>query len=196
MFRALKALVLCGVFLSVLCISQPALAQSSPTAQSTVAATPEVQLLRAILEELRLQRAVLQRTYVQTYRAQRLTEQLARQQARVDSLGEEIAQLKAIAHQAQDSRDEDELKDLLATINETTEPHQRAALMQSYNSMKRAFERQREYVRQEVERSRERQMQLESLLHTEQGKLAEMQEQFNALERELEKQFIEAKPKK
>lgn len=169
-------------------------AQQAPTAQTSVASTPDVQLLRAILEELRLQRAVLQRTYVNAYRAQMLTERLARQQARVDSLSEEITQLKSALQQAQDAtREEDELKDLLATINETPDPQQRAALAQSYQSLKRAFERQREYARQEAERSRERQQQLETALRAEQAKLAELQEQLDALDREFDRQLGETR---
>ncbi|MBI1764140.1 MAG: hypothetical protein HYR56_22160 [Acidobacteria bacterium] len=179
-----------------LVLTLAAQAQTQSPATSPVAATPDVQLLRAILEELRLQRTVLQRTYVNAYRAQTLTERLARQQARVDSLGEEIAQLKSVIQHAQDTRDEDELKDLLATINETADPQQRAALAQSYNSLKRALERQREYARQEADRSRERQQQLEVAWRTEQAKLAELQEQFDTLERELELVAAESKPRK
>ncbi|HEX8999278.1 MAG TPA: hypothetical protein VGB07_05230 [Blastocatellia bacterium] len=164
------------------------------TAPSPVAATPDVQLLRAILEETRLTRITLQRVYISTYRGQMLTERLARQQARVDSLNEEITQLKSLVQQAQDvSRDEDELKDLLATINETADAQQRVALIQSYNSLKRALERQREYARQEAERSSERQQQLETLLRAEQAKLAELQEQLDALDHEFEKLLNDAR---
>lgn len=172
----------------ILTLSLSAMAQTQPAAtQSPTASMPDVQLLRAILEELRLQRAVLQRTYVNAYRAQTLTERLARQQARVDSLNEEITQLKSLIQQSQDSsREEEELKDLLAAINETT-PQQREPLIQSYNSLKRALERQREYARQETERSRERQQQLETSLHAEQTKLAELQGQLEEMDRELEK---------
>ena len=155
-----------------------------------VASTPEAQLLRAILEELRLQRAAMQRTYVNAYRAQSLTERLARQQARVDSLSEEITQLKSVIQQSQDApHEEDELKELLVTINETADPQLRAALVQSYNGLKRAFERQREYARQETGRNRERQQHLETALRTEQAKLAELQEQLDALDREFERQL-------
>lgn len=170
-------------------------AQTQPaTAPSPAAATPDVQLLRGILEETRLTRITLQRVYISAYRGQMLTERLARQQARVDSLNEEITQLKSLVQQAQDiSRDEDELKDLLATINETADAQQRAALIQSYNSLKRALERQREYARQEAERSRERQQQLETLLRAEQTKLAELQEQLDALDHEFEKLLNDAR---
>ncbi len=181
-------LALCAAFLS-----EPALAQTQPAApQPQVASAPDVQLLRAILEELRLQRAVLQRTYVNAHRAQMLTERLARQQARVDSLGEEIAQLKSLVEQSQNaSHEETELKDLAATINETPDPQQRAALVQSYNGLKRSLERQREYARQEAERNRERQQQLEAALRAEQAKLAELQDQFDALDREFDRQLGE-----
>jgi len=188
-----KSTVLFLTFFFALALS--ATAQTSSAAPpSPVAAAPDVQLLRAILEETRLTRITLQRVYISAYRAQILTERLARQQARVDSLNEEIAQLKSLIQQTQDaSREEDELKDLLATINETPDPQQRAALTQSHNSLKRAIERQREYARQEAERSRERQAQLETALRVEQGKLAELQEQFDAIDREMEKQMTETR---
>lgn len=186
-----KSTVLFFAFFFMLAL--PAAAQAQP-APAPVAATPDVQLLRAILEETRLTRITLQRVYISAYRGQMLTERLARQQARVDSLNEEITQLKSLVQQAQDaSRDEDELKDLLATINETADAQQRAALIQSYNSLKRALERQREYARQEAERSRERQQQLETLLRAEQTKLAELQEQLDALDRDFDKQLNDAR---
>ncbi|MEP7341001.1 MAG: hypothetical protein ABI977_24935 [Acidobacteriota bacterium] len=187
----LSSLLLC----SALLCATPAFAQTqAPVASSPVAATPDVQLLRAILEETRLTRITLQRVYISAYRAQMLTERLARQQARVDSLNEEITQLKSlIQHTQEASREEDELKDLLATINETPDQQQRTALIQSYNSLKRSLERQREYSRQEAERSRERQQQLETSLRTEQAKLAELQEQLDAIDREMEKQIAETR---
>ena len=110
-----KSTVLFFALFFMLALSAAAQTQSAATS-SPVAATPDVQLLRAILEETRLTRITLQRVYISAYRGQMLTERLARQQARVDSLNEEITQLKSLVQQAQDaSRDEDELKDLLAT---------------------------------------------------------------------------------
>lgn len=189
----IKSVVSLSALFCALTLSAAAQTQSA-AASSPVAATPDVQLLRAILEETRLTRITLQRVYISAYRGQMLTERLARQQARVDSLNEEITQLKSLVQQAQDvSRDEDELKDLLANINETADAQQRAALIQSYNSLKRALERQREYARQEAERSRERQQQLETLLRAEQTKLAELQEQLDALDHEFEKLLNDAR---
>jgi len=183
------------IFCAALLCATPAFAQTQPAAApSPVSATPEAQLLRAILEEQRLTRITLQRVYISAYRAQMLTERLARQQARVDSLNEEITQLKSLIQHTQDaSREEDELKDLLATINETPDQQQRSSLIQSYNSLKRSLERQREYSRQEADRSRERQQQLETAMRTEQAKLAELQEQLDTLDREFDKQLNEAR---
>ncbi len=168
---------------------QPAAAPQPPTASS-----PEAQLLRALLEEVRQLRIALQRANINTHRAQMLTERLARQQSRVDSLIEEIEQTKALIQQSQDtSRDEDELKDLEATINETPDPQTRAQLVQSYAALKRSLIRQREYARQEAEQSRERQAQLEATLRQEQARLAELQDQLDAVYRELDQQITEGK---
>ncbi len=176
----------CGV------LSFNAFAQQStslPTAPS-----PEAQLLRALIDEVRQLRAVTQRNNLNLYRARVLADRLARQQTCVESLTEEIEQLKARIQQSLDtSRDEDEMKELEAAINETVDPQQRAILIQSYNSVKRAIERQREYARQEADRSRSRQQQLEIALRAEQAKLGELQEQLDTVEREFDKQLSETR---
>jgi len=193
MFKLRSSFALCLFFAATLVPC--ALAQQTsmpPTPQA--ASSPEAQLLRALLDEVRQLRVTIQRANINMRQAQVLTERLARQQSRVDSLTEEVEQTKTLIQQSQDtSRDQDELKDLEASINETADPQQRAILIQSYNSMKRAIERQREYASQEAERSRSRQQQLEIALRAEQSKLAELQEQFDALDREFEKQLNETR---
>jgi len=164
------------------------------TAASPAAPSPEAQLLRTLIDEVRQLRAVSQRNSLNLHRAQMLTDRMARQQTRVESLTEEIEQLKTQIQQSLDtSRDDDEMKELEAAINDTADQQQRAVLIQSYNGMKRAIERQREYARQEAERNRSRQQQLEIALRAEQARLAELQDQFDALEREFEKQLNETR---
>lgn len=149
---------------------------------------------RALLEEVRQLRAAVQRTNLSLYRAQMLNDQIARQQTRVDSLTEEIEQLKKQVQQSLDTtRDDDELKELEATIGATSDPQQRLALTQSLQSMKRAMERQREYNKEEVGWSHIRQQQLENSLRIEQAKLSKIQEQLEALDRELERQLSETR---
>jgi len=180
--------------LCLLCAAPSFNAFAQQGAASPAAPSPEAQLLRTLIDEVRQLRVASQRNSLNLHRAQTLTDRMARQQTRVESLAEEIEQLKTQVQQSLDtSRDEDEMKELEAAINDTADTQQRAVLIQSYNGMKRAIERQREYARQEAERSRSRQQQLEIALRAEQSKLAELQDQFDALEREFEKQLNETR---
>lgn len=203
MFRS-KLFVLTLFVFCLASAAHYALAQTQPaTAQPSVASTPEVQLLRAMLEEqralreeMRQLRVAIQRTNINTYRAQRLAEQFAQQQNRVDGFVEQIEQIKAQIQQSLDaSRDEEELRDLEAAAR-NADPQTRQQLVQTYDSLKRSLERQREYARQENERNRARQHQLETTLQTEQARLAELREQLDALDRDLERQVADGKKSK
>jgi thioester reductase-like protein len=178
----------------MLCLATIATSAQTPVAQSPTsthpqtAASPETQLLRALLEEVRQLRAILQQTTVGTLRARLLTEQVAKQQMRVDTLSEEINQLKALITQAQDTtRGDDELQELETQIRETSDPQERARLLQSYAAFKRAIERERAALKKEAVEQQSRQMQLETTLRLEQAKLADLQGQLESLDRELEK---------
>ncbi|MGE0885495.1 MAG: hypothetical protein AB7P14_18255 [Blastocatellales bacterium] len=172
----------------------------TPTPASSSGLTPDTQLLRALLEEqralreeVRQLRAVILRTNITTYRAQKLTDQLAQQQSHVDGLAEQIEQLKAQTQQSlQGNGDEQELRDLEAAI-QAADPQTRPQLIQVYESLKRSIERQREYAQQEVAQNRIRQQQLEALLQNEQIRLADIREQLEALDRDLDKQLADGK---
>lgn len=172
----------------------------TPTPASSSGLTPDTQLLRALLEEqralreeVRQLRAVILRSNITTYRAQKLTDQLAQQQSHVDGLTEQIEQLKAQTQQSlQGSGDEQELRDLEAAI-QAADPQTRPQLIQVYESLKRSIERQREYAQQEVAQNRIRQQQLEALLNNEQIRLADIREQLEALDRDLDKQLADGK---
>lgn len=195
----LKTIFFANALFISLAIAAGAMAQTPPSASSS-GLTPDTQLLRALLdeqralrEEVRQLRAVILRTNITTYRAQRLTDQLAQQQNRVDGLAEQIEQLKAQTQQSlQGSGDEQELRDLEAAI-QVADPQTRPQLMQVYESLKRSLERQREYAQQEVVQNRIRQQQLEALLQNEQSRLAEIREQLEALDRDLDKQLADGK---
>ena len=76
------------------------------------------------------------------------------------------------------------------------DPQTRQQLVQTYESLKRSIERQREYARQEAERNRARQQQLEATLQAEQSRLAELREQLDALDRDLDRQVSDGKKDK
>ncbi len=188
-----------AIAVCLLCLVQSAIAYAQQPAAAS-ATSPEVQLLRALLEEqralreeVRQLRAAIQRTNLNTYRAQRLAEQFAQQQSRVDGFVEQIEQVKTQIQQSLDtSRDEEELRDLEA-VARSADPQTRQQLLQTYESLKRSIERQREYTRQEADRNRARQQQLETMLQTEQARLAELREQLDALDRDLERQVTDGK---
>ncbi len=189
----LPALLLFCLLFTVDLFAQQAPAPSGPA----VSASPEALLLRSLLEEVRQLRAALQRANISLYRAQMLTDRLARQQNRVESLTLEIEQLKEQIQQAADpSNEEEELKDLEAAIRDAPDPQTRAQLMQTYNSLKRSMQRQREIARAETERNQARQSHLENTLRTEQARLAEIQEQLDAIDREIDKPATESRKSK
>jgi hypothetical protein len=170
-------------------------ASSAPAA--TQATSPEVPYLRAIYDELRQLRALVQQTTIGALRARLLTEQLARQQYRVDALSEEINQLKTlIALAADDKRGEDDLQEMELRIRESADQQERARLMGDYAALKRANERERAALKKEAVEHHEKQLQLETTLRLEQGKLAELQGQLEVLDRELERMSAENKPRR
>lgn len=193
-----KPVFLPGLLFLCLFFSLNVFGQQTPVAHApSVSASPEAMLLRSLLEEVRQLRAAVQRANISLYRAQMLTDRLARQQNRVEGLTAEIDQLKEQIQQASDSSNEDEdLKDLEAAVREAPDPQTRAQLLQIYNSQKRAILRQRETARAETERNQARQAQLENTLRTEQARLAEIQEQLEAIDREIDKPATEGRKSK
>lgn len=185
-----------SLLLAALCLCSTALAQNAapmPSAPSS----PETQLLRALLDEVRQLRVALQRTQLTTYRANLLADRLKQQQSRVEGLTEEIAQLKAQLQQETNyGREEEQLRELESAINRASDPVTRTQIMQTYEDLKRTIQWQKEYARQDGERNNTRQQMLETMLHVEQEKLAGIQGQLDALDRELEKQALEAKPQR
>ena len=183
---------------SALCLLCLALAgsafaqQNAPPNSPNLAPSPEAQLLRALLDEVRQLRQTMQRATFNQYRTQTLTGQLARQQARVESLTEEVEQLKAAQQQSYDARrDQEELQELETAFQREPNSALREQLRQNYLSMQRALTRQQEDLHQDAERQRQRQSQLEINLRTEQARLAELQEQLDAVAREFDKPSTE-----
>lgn len=168
-------------------------AQQPSASQTPATAAPASEtLMRAILEELRHQRILLQRTYINAYRAQVITERLARQQARVDNLELEIKEIQAAIKQAEDTaRGEVELQELEIQIRDCRDAQERIKLVQVYESLKRAFEREQAALKKEAADAQVRQAQLENKLQMEQSLLNELQNQLDRLDQELEKLVAE-----
>ena len=163
-------------------------AQNVGSSQPAIATQQETELLKALLDEVRQLRLAVQHASLSHHRALILMEQSGRQRAVIESLSAELEQLKArIQADADPRRFDEEIKEMETAMSEA-EPQLRFQLSQTYASLKRSIERQKKQAEQELESRKERAQQLESKLRLEQAKLAEIQEQMDALERELSQQ--------
>lgn len=147
---------------------------------------------RALIEEVRLLRFTLLRALLSTNRSQYLSDEIAHLRIRVEGMQQELDQCRATMQQLNGvNPSDDDLRELEAEINRTSDAQVRGQLQQTYENLKRGHERQREYSRQEAQRTLERQQLLAANLHTEQSRLAELQRQREAIELELNKQIAD-----
>lgn len=183
----------------VLC-SLPFAAYAQPSAASAPPATearPEAQLLKALLIEVRQLRLAVQHNSLSQHRSQILLERIGRQQDRIESLGADLEQLRdQIQELTNPERYETELREMEEAVKATTDPQTRVALMQAYEGLKRSLAQQRQADQQELQRQQERERKLDGQLRLEQSRLTEMQEQLEAVEREMDRQLAEVRQKK
>lgn len=142
------------------------------------------QTIKALLDEVRQLRLVLQRNSLATYRAQVTLERLKFQQARVDQLFKEQADLQNRIKEVERnlpvlSNQAGELEKLLAVAATPTERNEREMMI-------RAIKGELENEKQRLQDWREREPQIAARLQTEQAKLAELNDNLDKLERELE----------
>ena len=133
---------------------------------------------------MRQLRLVLQRNSLATYRAQVTLERLKFQQARVDQLFKEQADLQNRIKEVERnlpvlSNQAGELEKLLAVAATPTERNEREMMI-------RAIKGELENEKQRLQDWREREPQIAARLQTEQAKLAELNDNLDKLERELE----------
>ena len=199
--RLMRRLELMAVVMACLfSLSSDIFAQQSPPTPGTQAniemllRTIEAQgrtqeaLLRTMIDELKQSRLANQLNSVNLYRLQVLSDSLVNQQARVDNIATELGQLTEYLNEAGDtSRFDADLREIENSINETGDPSQRAALVQSLNSTRRAMEIERERNRKSYENQRVRQQELQIRLQNEKARLAEMEEKILAMDRHFQK---------
>ena len=173
---AFITLVLCGIG------EANSFAQTSSGETST--GQSDSQTIKALLDEVRQLRLVLQRNSLATYRAQVTLERLKFQQARVDQLFKEQADLQNRIKEVERnlptlSNQAGELEKLLAVAATPTERNEREMMI-------RAIKGELENEKQRLQDWREREPQIAARLQTEQAKLAELNDNLDKLERELE----------
>jgi predicted nucleic acid-binding Zn-ribbon protein len=171
--------------------------QATMNAPQTTEARAETHLLKALLDEVRALRLAVQSSSLSQHRAQILLERIGRQQDRIEGLSADLEQLRAEMQElANPARYDDELREMETAISATSDPQARAAQIQAYEALKHSLARQRQADQQELQRQQERERVLDAKLRMEQARLAEMQEQLEAVERELDRQVAEARQRR
>ena len=100
---------------------------------------------------------------------------------------DELEQLKNQILSIQDlSREEAEVNEMEMTISQTQDAATRAQLTQTQTYMKRALEHQKRLIATQVAQLQQRQMRIEQALQAENAKLADLQQQREKINREME----------
>jgi len=151
-------------------------------------------MLRSLLDEVRQLRIAIERSNLGAYRVQIAIERMRLQQGRVDSVARDLENVRLQLSNTKLSRAQTEarLKDLEDQMNDETETTRKAQLGRQYKEAKRNMDAQAKWD----EQTRERETQLSVRLQEEQGKLSEINNRLDTLERQLEQEQYEDKPRK
>jgi hypothetical protein len=149
------------------------------------------QTMQALLNEVRQLRIAIQQSNLSAYRTQVIVERMRSQQQRVDRLTERLRETRdRIANWKRGQAEmQDELKIIEARINRATEVADRAHWEEQQERLKNRLAS----MAQENTRLQEQESQLAAQSNIEQARLAEFNDQLDALQRELETQPVESK---
>jgi TolA-binding protein len=182
------------IALLLVCVAQPARAQTAGPTESTASSNQtELQLLRVLISEVRQLRFAMQESTIRQHRSTLIFERIRRQQDIIDmieshrdDLSDQIGEL---TNSERYDEEIDELKAYEGEITETTDPQERADLVQEQSRIKRALERKKKADGNQVERLRDRARQVQTKLENERATLTDLQYQLDILEREMERQI-------
>jgi chromosome segregation ATPase len=150
------------------------------------------QTMQVLLNEVRQLRIAIQQSNLSVYRAQVILERSRSQQQRVDRLAERLRETRdRMANwKMGQSEMQDELKMLEGRINRATEVAERTNLEEHQERLKTRLAS----MAQENTRLLEQESQLAAQLNIEQARLTELNDQLDALQRELETPPVENRP--
>jgi chromosome segregation ATPase len=158
----------------------------SPTKNSVKNASLEnEQTMQALLNEVRQLRLAIQRSNLSAHHSQVIIERMRAQRQQVDRLSDRLRGTRdQIPHLKMGQTEHQlELKKIEERISQQTDPGVIGELQERREHHKMRVE----FLTQEETRLRENESQLAAQLLIEQAKLAEFNEQLDALQRELEK---------
>jgi predicted nucleic acid-binding Zn-ribbon protein len=177
-----RALLLCLFATLLLCFFSADKARAQTAKQSDDNST-----LQQLLNEVSLLRKTLQRTGLSAYRSQIILE-------RMRAHNEQVVRLTRMLEDVRDEMEKiettiprtiEQVKLIENMIEQETDASKRVQWEVELKEVKRSTDQ----YKARLERQREREQQLTTLLHAEQTKLSEMESRLDALEREIENEI-------
>ncbi len=165
-------------------LAAPVVGQTSNNQAPTQ--TQEAPITREMVNELQLLRQAVERSNLNQYRMTIAIERLRLQQELVTQLSRDWEGLRQSVANQQSGRlmMAERLKDLEQSLNSATDPQMRKALEEELKQHKAQIGR----FEQMEQNERARETELRVRVETERGRLNELNERLDALEREFEKQ--------
>jgi chromosome segregation ATPase len=184
--------VICLLFLTTLGFASFGRSQTTTDRPANAAQGENEQTIQALLNEVRQLRLAIQRSNLSAYHAQVIIERMRSQQQSVDRLADRLRGIRDQLDHGKMAQSEfqDLLKKIEGRLNLERDPDKRDDLEEQQETFKTRLGS----LAQQETRLREVESQLAQQLQTEQAKLADLNEQLDALQRELEIPPAENKP--
>jgi chromosome segregation ATPase len=188
-----KTISIIGLFLLIgLGLTSRGNAQTTSNNTTQAPQSESTQVMQALLSEVQQLRLAIQRSNLNIYHAQIAIERMRLQQQRVDRQSEQLRGTREhIAGLRMGQAEiQEELKRIERRLNEESDAVRRRDIEGPDETMKTRLAQ----MAQEETRLREQETQLAAQLQTEQGRLAELNDQLDKLQRELQIPPTENKP--
>lgn len=174
------------------CVSALNAAAVAQTNNANPVQTPETPLTREVVIELQRLRQAVERSTVNQYRVTIAIERLRVQQELLGRLSRDLENARRATTDLQTNRAmmTERAKELEQAVNTATDAQHRKALEEEQKQFKLQLGR----IEQLEQTERTRETELRTRLDVEQGKLNDLNERLDALEREFEKQAVTSTP--
>ena len=184
--------VICFIFLTTSFLSSIVNPQTAASSPARAAQGESEQTMHALLNEVRELQLAIQQSNLSVYRTQVIVERMRSQQQQVERLGERLrgTRERIASWKREQGEWQEEIKMIERRINRATDVNERANLEEQHERSKSRMAD----LAQENTRMLEQESQLAGQLNIEQAKLADFNDQLDALQRELEIQPPQKRP--
>jgi chromosome segregation ATPase len=184
--------IVCLFFMTILGFASYVKPQTGAGGPARAAQAENDLTMQALLNEVRQLRLAIQRSNLSAYKSQVTIERIRSQQQSVDRLADRLRetrnQLAGIKMPQADFQSE--LKRIESRLNQEADAERRKNLEEEQERLKTRLA----MLAQEEARIRENESQLSAQLQIEQGRLTDLNDQLDVLQRELELPLTENKP--